>query len=121
MTNVEFLQTEDEIIYAIHDLQKLLFLSECYDLYRRDLIPNLQHNSCYYSKDLLDDLQSELIELMNQHIRDIDVLTDKLFEWFRVSQSGSKDDAPASERTPCAGGVSPTDEISRDERTVPLT
>lgn len=121
MTHEEFLQTEDEIIFAIRDLQKLLFLSECYDLYRRDLIPNLQHNSCYYSKDLLDDLQSELIDLMNQHIRDIDVLTDNLFEWFRVCQSESKGDAPPPERTPCAGGASPTEEICRNEGAAPLT
>ena len=117
MTHEEFLQTEDEIIFAIHDLQKLIFLSECYDLYRRNLIPNLEHNSFYYNEDILDDLQSELIDLMLQHTHDLDVLTDNLFEWFRVIQRGTR----PPERTPCAGGASPTEEISRDKGSAPLT
>ena len=87
MINPEFLRTEDEIIFAIRDLRKLIFLSECYDLYRRNLIPDLEHNSCYYTEDLLDDLQTDLLDLMNQHARDLDVLTDNLFEWYRESQS----------------------------------
>lgn len=90
MKHHDFLQTEDEIIFAIRDLQKLIFLSECYDLYRRNLIPNLEHNSCYYTEDLLDDLQSELLDLMNQRARDLDVLTDNLFEWYRESRSESE-------------------------------
>ena len=114
MSDNEFLQTEDEIIFAIRDLQKLIFLSECYDLYRRNLIPNLEHNSFYYNEDLLDDLQSELIDLMLQHTHDLDVLTDNLFEWFRVCQSESEGDVPTPERTPCAGGASPTEENCRD-------
>ena len=109
MTHEQFLQTEDEIIFAIRDLQKLIFLSECYDLYRRNLITNLEHNSFYYNEDLLDDLQSELIDLMLQHTHDLDVLTDNLFEWFRVCQSDSE------------GGASPTEEISRDKGSAPLT
>ncbi len=121
MTHEEILQTEDEIILAIRDLQKLIFMSECYDLYRRHLIPNLEHNSCYYTEDLLDGLQSDLIDLMVKHTHDLDVLTDNLFEWFRVCQSESEGDAPTPERTPCAGGASPTEEICRDEGVAPLT
>lgn len=121
MTHEQYLQTEDEIIFAIRDLQKLIFLSECYDLYRRNLITKLEHNSFYYNEDLLDDLQSELFDLMLQHTHDLDVLTNNLFEWFRVCQSDSEGDAPTSERTPCAGGASPTEEISRDEGLAPLT
>ena len=90
MKHPDFLETEDEIIFAIRDLQKLIFLSECYDLYRRNLIPNLEHNLCYYTKDLLDDLQQDLIDKMNQHARDLEVLTDNLFEWYRESQSKSE-------------------------------
>ena len=90
MINPEFLQTEDQIIQAICDLRKLIFLSECYDLYRRNLIPNLEYNSCYYTEDLLDDLQSDILDLMNQHAHDLDVLTENLFEWYRESRSESE-------------------------------
>lgn len=121
MTRNEFLQTEDEIIFAIRDLQKLIFLSECYDLYRRDHIPNLRYNSCYFTEGLLDELQIDLLDLMVKHTHDLDVLTDNLFEWFRVCQSDSEGDAPTPERTPCAGGASPTEEISRDKGSAPLT
>lgn len=86
MTKADFLQTENEIIFAIRDLKKLIFLSECYDLYRRDQIPNLRHNSSYYTEDILDDLQQDLFDLMNQNARELDVLTDNLFEWYRASQ-----------------------------------
>lgn len=86
MTHVDFLQTEDEIIFAIRDLKKFIFLSECYDLYRRDQIPNLRHNSCYYTEELLNELQIDLLDLMNQQARELDVLTDNLFEWYRASQ-----------------------------------
>lgn len=121
MNNINFLSIEDEIIFAIRDLQKLIFLSECYDLYRRNQIPNLEHNSFYYTEDILDELQSDLINLMLQHTHDLDVLTDNLFEWFRVCKSDSEGDAPTPERTPCAGGASPTEEISRDKGSAPLT
>ena len=112
MIQSDFLQTEDEIIIAIRDLQKLIFLSECYDLYRRDQIPDLRHNSCYYTDDLLNDLQQDLINLMNQHARDLDVLTDNLFEWYRECQSESRGDGAPPERAPRAGGASPTDETA---------
>lgn len=121
MTHEEFLQTEDEIIFAIRDLQKLIFLSECYDLYRRDQIPNLRYNSCYFTEGLLDELQIDLLDLMIKHTHDLDVKTDNLFEWFRVCQSESEGDAPTPERTSCAGGASPTEEISRDKGSAPLT
>ena len=112
MIQSDFLQIEDEIIFAIRDLRKLIFLSECYDLYRRDQIPNIRHNSCYYTDDLLNDLQQDLIDLMNQYARDLDVLTDNLFEWYRVSQSESRGDGAPPERAPRAGGASPTDETA---------
>ena len=86
MTKADFIQTEEDIIQAIRDLQKLIFLSECYDLYRRDQIPNIRNNSSYYTEDILDDLQQDLFDLMNQNARELDVLTDNLFEWYRASQ-----------------------------------
>ena len=112
MIQFDIFQTEDDIIQAIRDLRKLIFLSECYDLYRRDQIPNLRHNSCYYTEELLDELQIDLLDLMNQQARDLDVLTDNLFEWYRECQSESRGDSAPHERAPRAGGASPTDEIS---------
>lgn len=106
MNNINFLSTEDELIYAIRDLRKLLFLSECNDLYRRDLIPNLLHNSCYYDAELLDELGVDLIDLMNKKAKEIDTLTDNLFEWYRDRESGGEDAPP--ERAGRAGGASPS-------------
>ena len=82
----------DEIDFSIRDLRKMLFLSECYDLYRRDLIPNLEHNSCYYTEDLLDELQSDLIDHMNQQALEIDFLTEMLSRRVLAVEHDSGDD-----------------------------
>lgn len=104
MNNIDFLETEDELVFAIRDLRKMLFVIECYDLYRRGMIPNI--DSCRYTEELIDDFAIELIGIMNDKALEIDVLSDNLFEWYRLNSEGRM---RSPERTPCAGGASPTE------------